>query len=250
MSEEGERGDFRAVDAVFVLVLAFLLMIGFSQVLPSPAPMLALPAAAILGATIRRRTLTTLFAAGHLTPGIAAWTVAGTAGLLVVLQGLEPLMELFPRKYMPELMELTNEILAMPWPVAVLILSVLAPICEEMLFRGALLKGFRASWGTFAGVAVSSVLFGTVHGIPPRMVATFLLGLWFAGLAVRTGGVAAPILAHAVNNGLVLAILHSRWERVPILLILPAGAALIFSILRLFRPPALTVQGSGPPGAS
>ena len=83
----------------------------------------------------------------------------------------------------------------------IVILSLAAGVGEELLFRGA----FQAEWG----LAVASVLFGLVHIGSIDMVA---FGVWAGAvgallgwLAIVTGGLLAPITAHAVYDALALA---------------------------------------------
>ena len=86
-------------------------------------------------------------------------------------------------------------------PVQILVLSVAAGVGEELLFRGVV----QPEWGLIP----ASVLFGIVHIGGADMVA---FGVWAGGigallgwLAVATGGLLAPITAHAVYDALALA---------------------------------------------
>lgn len=86
--------------------------------------------------------------------------------------------------------------------LALLLVGVaLAPaLAEELLFRGVILENLLR-W-TRAGVALvaSSVLFGAVHIEPIHAVSAGILGLYLGAIALATRTMAAPILAHAVNN--------------------------------------------------
>lgn len=83
--------------------------------------------------------------------------------------------------------------------------AVAAPLCEELLFRGFLLRSL-SSFGPHAAVWVSAVLFGLFHMDPVRFVPTMALGVVYGYLAAGTGSVRGAILAHAVNNGLALSL--------------------------------------------
>jgi uncharacterized protein len=85
------------------------------------------------------------------------------------------------------------------------VISVAAGIGEELLFRGAV----QAEWG----LVLSSILFGAMHISGTGTVA---FGAWAAGagfvlggLATVTGGLFAPIVAHATYDA--IAILQIRW---------------------------------------
>jgi CAAX prenyl protease-like protein len=82
------------------------------------------------------------------------------------------------------------------------------PVVEELAFRGYLLRRFTSrdfesvaycntSWWA---VAISSVLFGLLHG---RWLAGSLAGLAYALAARRRDQLSDAIVAHAVTNGLL-----------------------------------------------
>ena len=249
-----EPSEFRALDALVVLGTGILLVFAFASVLPEKALVfanVALPLGVVVGAGVRRRRARPLFSLGRLGLVQALWTIVGTAGIFLVLVSLtEPLLKMFPRDYAPELEEVGKEILAIPKALAWFLLVMFAPFCEETFFRGALLKGFRYSWGAVVGIAASSALFAVFHILPPRMVATFVLGLWFGALAVRSGGLAAPMLAHAVNNSLVLLLFAHELDTIPIWLAAPGAAVALLASWRLFGSRAGSMQGLAPPGPS
>lgn len=77
-----------------------------------------------------------------------------------------------------------------------------APITEEIFFRGYMFGKFKAQGHVGLGIVVSSFLFGAVHFSDPYNVpAIALYGVFLAWLYHRTRSLLAPIVAHAVNNG-------------------------------------------------
>jgi len=94
-----------------------------------------------------------------------------------------------------------------PAETALLVLAtcVLAPVFEELFFRGFLYAAVRDRWGVPAGLAVSSLLFASVHPGLPNQAATAVLGVAFAATYERSGTLAAPVTAHALFNGVQLA---------------------------------------------
>lgn len=90
--------------------------------------------------------------------------------------------------------------------LALLLLTavVLAPIVEELLFRGLLLRALLRRVTPTTAVAVSAVLFGAVHLVDPNafpLLAAFVgLGVISAIIAVRSGGVGRSILLHSGFN--------------------------------------------------
>ncbi|MCA1690915.1 MAG: lysostaphin resistance A-like protein [Acidimicrobiales bacterium] len=101
--------------------------------------------------------------------------------------------------------------------VGVVLFAVVgAAIVEELFFRGLLLRSLQRRLGTGGAVAVSAGLFGLSHPQPlPAegqilvMVSLTALGVVLAALAVRTGRLGPPIVAHAAFNAWTAAILLS-----------------------------------------
>lgn len=91
-----------------------------------------------------------------------------------------------------------------PTGKAMLVLAavVLAPVGEELVFRGVLLGGLAQRMRPGAALVLSSVLFGlfhvSSHGAAAVMPA--ILGLIFGWAKLRTGKLTAPMVLHAMNN--------------------------------------------------
>lgn len=81
---------------------------------------------------------------------------------------------------------------------------ILAPICEELIFRKLLLQPLRNIGDGFA-VVVSSLLFGACHGNFDQFPYAFAVGCLYGILAVRSGKLLPTIALHLVNNLLVAA---------------------------------------------
>jgi membrane protease YdiL (CAAX protease family) len=79
---------------------------------------------------------------------------------------------------------------------------VIAPLAEEVIFRGILLPGFARHMKTQNALVLSAILFGVFH-IPSHGVGAIMpgvLGLVFGWARLRTGSLAAPMMLHAANN--------------------------------------------------
>ncbi len=88
-----------------------------------------------------------------------------------------------------------------------LALVVIVPICEELLFRGLLLRGLNHTYGAVPALLVSSILFGLSHlrlptAILPAIVAGLILGL----IALRTSSIWPPVALHAAVNAVPVVI--------------------------------------------
>jgi membrane protease YdiL (CAAX protease family) len=80
--------------------------------------------------------------------------------------------------------------------------GVVAPIAEEVFFRGFVFAGLYRERGLWPAVVLSSILFALVHITPTSWPPIFLLGVIFAVLYERTGSIWPAVAAHAAVNSL------------------------------------------------
>jgi membrane protease YdiL (CAAX protease family) len=89
------------------------------------------------------------------------------------------------------------------------LISILAGVGEEMLFRGVAQEALKEWTGSIVlGLLLASVLFGLCHAITAGyVVLATLLGAYLGGLWLHTGNLLAPIVAHAVYDFVALVVL-------------------------------------------
>jgi uncharacterized protein len=86
-------------------------------------------------------------------------------------------------------------------PVLFVIVGViLAPVLEELFFRGFLFKGLREKYGWKAALVISSVIFSVFHLQVATLLPMFLLGGLFAYLYQRTESVFPGMIMHFLVN--------------------------------------------------
>lgn len=85
--------------------------------------------------------------------------------------------------------------------LTVVVAAVLAPIAEEVLFRGVALTGLARKISFGWANAIQAALFATLHLSATLFPVFFLMGLIAGELMRRSGGLLAPIALHALNNG-------------------------------------------------
>ena len=93
-----------------------------------------------------------------------------------------------------------------PWSILqLLVISILAGVCEEALFRG-LIQGWLTQYvGPWVAIPVASVAFGLAHPINrPYIIAAMITGIYLGLLFWMTGDLLAPIVAHALYDFLAL----------------------------------------------
>jgi membrane protease YdiL (CAAX protease family) len=95
---------------------------------------------------------------------------------------------------------------------AALLIVVVAPICEEIYFRGFFFAGMRSRLPFLPAALISAVLFGAVHLSDANLIAGLqlgVLGLVLATVYERTGSLWSNIAIHMFNNAIAFALLVS-----------------------------------------
>jgi membrane protease YdiL (CAAX protease family) len=87
--------------------------------------------------------------------------------------------------------------------------AVIAPIVEELFFRGLLYGYLRGRRGRGVAVAVSSAVFAAMHLIPSLMPSLFLFGAVLALVYERYGSLYPAIALHGLNNGIIFVALYA-----------------------------------------
>lgn len=87
---------------------------------------------------------------------------------------------------------------------ALIALILVAPLTEELLFRGWILQDLKQQYGVPAALIWSSLCFGVVHIEPSAVAYATLGGLILGAVALRTGSTLASIAMHAGVNALPL----------------------------------------------
>lgn len=101
---------------------------------------------------------------------------------------------------MPDFISRAFEELAMSPIILILTAVVIAPIYEEVIFRGILLKGMASKINPTLALVVSALFFAMLHMNFPQGINAFLLGLVIGSIYLNTGSIYLCIFAHFVNN--------------------------------------------------
>lgn len=91
--------------------------------------------------------------------------------------------------------------------LAFVTLVIIAPLAEEILFRGYLYGKLRKSVPIWVAMLVTSALFGFLHGQWNVGIDVFVLSLVMCTLREITGSIWAGVLVHMIKNGLAFFIL-------------------------------------------
>ena len=165
---------------------------------------------------------------------VLCWTVLAAIGVVVPSMALQEQLPALPNLVEKELMEIMSQ------RGGYFVICLLAPLAEELVFRGAILRALLA-WkpaNHWAMIAVSALLFALVHMNPAQMPHAFLMGLLLGWMYYRTGSIVPGVAFHWINN--TIAFLLTRIYPDPNIRLVDVlgtqrnvGAAVIFSLFIL-----------------
>lgn len=92
--------------------------------------------------------------------------------------------------------------------LAVIVVAVLAPFVEELLFRGFIYPVFRQRWGLTVALVANSLLFGLFHFNLFLFIPITIIGFALAYLYEITDSLGPPIMLHALNNFLSVVLIY------------------------------------------
>lgn len=99
------------------------------------------------------------------------------------------------------------------WPdflLTLLLVGILAPLSEELYFRGLLFPWFRQRWGLWPSALVTGLLFGLAHFDSLGVAASaMLMGVVMAWALDRTGSLYVTVIMHAVTNSVAVLALYA-----------------------------------------
>jgi membrane protease YdiL (CAAX protease family) len=157
-------------------------------------------------------------------PGVGWWTAVRLIALLLVV--FVVLSVVWSEVLHPEEEKLLEQLGSnegtLLLALSAALTCVVAPICEEILFRGYVFTALRNWRGTLPAAVITAVLFGGVHvGSAPVLDLVPLAGLGF-GLCLLyryTGSLYPSIVAHSLNNSIAFSSLeHWGWQ-LPVLMV-------------------------------
>jgi sodium transport system permease protein len=137
--------------------------------------------------------------------GLSGWYLVG-----VLVEGLQQRVLPIPRELLEEMQRMLfsgGRSLA----IDLFALAISPAICEELLFRGVLLRASYPALRLPTAALLNGVLFGLFHLSVYRFLPTCLLGAAMTVIAVRSGSIWPGMLFHALNNS--CAILVGRYAR-------------------------------------
>ena len=84
--------------------------------------------------------------------------------------------------------------------IQLVVIGILAPVSEELIFRGLIFRRSRDYVGFMWAAVCSGLFFGIYHGNLTQGIFAFFMGMLFAAIYEHFGTLWAPIVAHMANN--------------------------------------------------
>lgn len=126
------------------------------------------------------------------------WVAIFTLGLIIPLEYTYELLDI---KMDPDTERIFASLMKEPWGYVAV--GILAPLAEEVVFRGAILRtllDMMSKKNHWVAIMLSAVLFGVAHGNMAQFVNALLMGLLLGWMYYRTKSLVPGILMHWVNN--------------------------------------------------
>lgn len=101
-----------------------------------------------------------------------------------------------------------EQIMDAPVWITLISVSVFAPLFEEWLCRGMVLRGLLQKTHPASAILVSAAFFAVLHMNPWQALPAFLLGILFGYVYYKTGSLKLTMLMHCVNN--TMAVVFSK----------------------------------------
>ena len=86
--------------------------------------------------------------------------------------------------------------------LGVITISLIAPLLEEVLFRGAIQGYMMRYYNPWTAIVCAALIFGVTHMNPVQTVYAALIGVIFGWIYYRTGSLLSVIVGHVLNNSM------------------------------------------------
>lgn len=125
-----------------------------------------------------------------------------------------------------------------PFFISILLIGIITPICEELVFRGVLLREFSTQNSKLSGILISSIFFGLYHMNFNQLMYAFFMGIIMSLLVFLTGSLVSSIIFHSLFNIANIIILYyttpaadSSFFMLVVLAVMSIAFLIIFTLL-------------------
>lgn len=85
-------------------------------------------------------------------------------------------------------------------PLGIIIVSLIGPIMEELIFRGSIFEALRQKKGKWATILISALLFGLFHLNFPQGIFALFTGILLGWITWTTSSIIPALVIHILNN--------------------------------------------------
>lgn len=128
--------------------------------------------------------------------------LAAIAYLFIYSNTLSLLLSAIPTSKWSEF--IFNEFGKRPLLLIIISTSIVAPIFEEVIYRGIILEQLNRRYGMIKAIVVSSLLFGIMHLNIEQGINGFFIGMVLGFIYIKTNSLLLSIFLHLANNSLVI----------------------------------------------
>jgi membrane protease YdiL (CAAX protease family) len=105
-------------------------------------------------------------------------------------------------------MNLMKQLTGGPFWSSFLTVAIMAPIFEEWLCRGMVLRGLLVKMKPSWAIILSALFFALIHANPWQALNAFLIGVLMGYIYYKTGSLKLTMLIHFINNGTAVILSH------------------------------------------
>ena len=193
--------------ALFALLMAVFLVVGDSE--------LGLPVFTFLSGVVVYFILKEVYSKEQVTAlfSIPDRSEAGRLILLILVLDIFVVLPihavitifLFPDAEQQEVITMFEDASDTSLALLAFSVAILTPFAEELLFRGFILGMLLKRYSDTQSIVISSLIFAIAHE-PIAMILAFGGGLLYGWVRVRTGSILPGMIAHAIWNGFITAV--------------------------------------------
>jgi membrane protease YdiL (CAAX protease family) len=195
---------------------------------------------ALIVLVVKRLSFRTVFRWNPISFPIILSSIFLGLGLGIVLDEVDRLIQSFfpiPEELATQIQDLMTGHSSGDWILILLSSVVVAPLVEEMLFRGFLQGALERRLEITKAVLAAAFIFACIHVNPWWFVEILILGVLLGVLTWRSGSIFPAIIVHGINNGLAIGLINTKsshlewilWKNHvhPILVLLGIGAVIL-----------------------
>lgn len=112
-------------------------------------------------------------------------------------------------------MEISGDVVNMPFFLMLFLMAVYGPLCEEIVFRGVMFRGYKKQGSLFGAIMLSALTFGLIHMNFNQMAYAFVIGIFLGLLVEATGSLWSSVLYHFIFNAQSVCLLYISKDILP-----------------------------------